>query len=359
MDMPDACVPERQLASRLRADGHRVPLTARSRRALAGALVLGAAFVALPIAVPPSVDAVGPLPGCELGDIMTVPRDYDSWSVTLVDRLLRVEDDYVPPDLVPVTEAGIVGGGFVREVAIDDLRAMTEAAAANGTPIGVWSPYRSYDEQVQIFTGYANQFGFEDAIQYSQRPGHSEHQLGLGIDFMTAGGGNPLPGDWGATPAGAWMRENAWKFGWVNSYPLGDGGALWNDAACFHYEPWHYRYLGREIAARVHESGLTIREYLWAHFTLVDPITGQPIPTATPTPSPTPPRRVTPTASPSASPSHTPMSATASASPAVGTSSPSGRWLGLDPAVIGVAFVGLLLVVAPIARAARRSFLGR
>ena len=262
-------------------------------RTLIGAVLLGAAFVAGPLASPRSAEAVGPIPSCDLGDVYTVPRGYDDWSTTLVDRLLRVEDDYVPPDLVPVTEAGIPGGGMIREVAIADTREMGEAARANGTPIGVWSPYRSYDEQVGLFTMYSDTYGFENAITYSQRPGHSEHQLGLGVDFMSAGGGSPLPGDWGATPAGAWMRENSWKYGWINSYPLGEGGALWNERACFHYEPWHYRYLGKEVAAAVHESGLTIREYLWQHYTMVDPVTGDPLPTPTPTPSPTP--RPTPT----------------------------------------------------------------
>ena len=269
---------------------------------LAAVLVVAMLLAAAP-GQPSTVSAVGPVPECRIDDIYTVPRGYDDWSVTLVDWLLRVEDDYVPPDLVPVTEAGLVGAGFIRAVAVEDTRAMAEAAAANGTPIAVWSGYRAYDEQVQIFNGYANQFGYEDAITYSARPGHSEHQLGLGVDFMSLGGGNPLPGDWATTPAGAWMRDNSWKYGWINSYPLGPPeDPLWNPGACFHYEPWHYRYLGREIAAAVHESGLTIREYLWTHYTTVDPVTGQPLATATPTPSPSP----TPTPTPSPRPSPTP-----------------------------------------------------
>lgn len=336
----------------------------RIRRALPVAIALCAGVLAGPGSAPP-VGALGPLPSCDIGDIYTVPRDYDSWSVTLVDRLLRVEDDYLPPDLVPVTDAGIVGGGLIREVAIEDLRAMTEAAAANGTPIGIWSPYRSYEEQVQIFNNYANQFGFEDAILYSQRPGHSEHQLGLGVDFMSAGGGNPLPGDWGATPAGAWMRENSWKFGWVNSYPLGDSSnPLWNEGACFHYEPWHYRYLGREIAAEVHESGLTIREYLWTNYTMVDPVTGEPIATATPTPSPTPSASPSPTSTPSAPPSASPgpstVAAIPSSSPSTAPVSMAGEWLGLPPpVVIGVLAIAVVLVLVPMVLAGRRRFLRR
>ncbi|HLE59112.1 MAG TPA: M15 family metallopeptidase [Candidatus Limnocylindria bacterium] len=307
-------------------------------RALATGLVLGAGLLAVPATAPPPVAAVGPLPACRLADIPTVPRDYDSWSTTLVDWLLTVGEDYVPPDLVPVTEAGIAGGGYIREVAIDDLGAMASAAAEAGTPIAVNSPYRSYAEQVASFNGWVDLDGYDDAITYSQRPGHSEHQLGLTIDFMTAGGGSALQGDWATTPSGAWMAENAWKYGWLMSYPKGEGGALFSDATCFHYEPWHYRYLGRELAALVHDSGLTIREYLWTNFTMVDPTTGEPIPTATPTPSATP----TPTPTPSATPTPTAVATpTLSAAPSAGTQ-PVSTWFGVDPPVV---LAGLLFIV--------------
>ncbi|MDC5697908.1 M15 family metallopeptidase [Intrasporangium calvum] len=256
----------------------------RCRRGIVGLALVVATGVAV-VSEPhvPAV-AVGRLPSCDVGDVYTVPRDYDDWSVTLVDRLLRVGKAYVPPDLVHVSEAGLPGGGHLRAVAVDDTRAMARAARAAGAAIGVWSAYRSYAEQEQIFTGYSRQNGYASAITYSQRPGHSEHQLGLGVDFMSAGGGNPLPGDWGTTAAGRWMRENSWRFGWVNSYPRGTDGARWNDRTCLRYEPWHYRYLGREVAAKVHRSGLTIREYLWRHHTQLDS-NGNPLPAPPPTPS--------------------------------------------------------------------------
>ncbi len=272
-----------------------------------------------------------------------------------MDWLLTVGKDYVPPDLVRVSEAGIAGPGYIRQVAIDDLRAMTKAAADAGNPIAVNSPYRSYAEQVASFNGWLKVDSHDVVVTYSQRPGHSEHQLGLTIDFMTKGGGSALQGDWATTPAGHWMATNAWKYGWVMSYPKGKGGKLFSDATCFHYEPWHYRYLGRELAAQVHESGLTIREYLWTHFTMVDPITGSPLPTATPTPSPSP----TPTPTPSPSPTPTPTAVattTPSAAPSTGTQ-PVSTWFGVDPPVI---LAGLLFVMlASIGFAAWRGFVRR
>lgn len=314
---------------------------------------LGAALALMPTAAPSPAGALGPLPECRLDDVLTVPRGYDDWSVTLVDWLLRVEEDYVPPDLVPVNEAGIAGPGLIRAVAIDDLRALAEAAAANGTPIEVNSPYRSYQEQVASYNGWYAIDG-EAANTYSQRPGHSEHQLGLTIDFQALGGPSALQGDWATTPTGAWMKENAWKYGWVMSYPIPPEqvgtGNLWNDATCFSYEPWHYRYLGREIAAAVHESGLTIREYLWQNYTLLDENL-QPIATPSPTPSPSP----SPTAPPSPSPTEVPTpppTPTVAPTPSPAPS-PIGGLLEGNALLLGALAVGALAVVL-LALAARR-----
>jgi len=325
----------------------------RPRRMALVALALSflAAAVAPWTAAAP-VRAVGPLPACELKDVLTEPRGYDDWSVTLVDWLLRVPRNYVPPDLVPVGEAGIAGPGLIREVAIDDLRALAEAAAANGTPIEVNSPYRSYQEQVASFNGWVAVDGYEDAITYSQRPGHSEHQLGLTIDFQALGGPSALQGDWATTPTGGWMMDNAWKYGWVLSYPLGEGGAIFSDATCFHYEPWHWRYLGREIARKVHRSGLTIREYLWKHHTQLDenlqPV-ATPTPTATSSPTPTPSPSPVPTDSPTATPMPTPTAAPTQALP----TSPI-RDLFANPAAAVLVTLGMVLLLGAIAFTLRR-----
>ncbi len=333
----------------------------RRRLPLAGALVLIAALLALPAAGPPPARAIGQLPACRLDDIMTVPRGYDDWSTTLVDWMLRVGADYVPPDLVPVSDAGIPGSGMIRAVAIDDLRAMGDAARAAGAPIGVWSPYRSYDEQIEIFNNYANTYGFDNAITYSMRPGHSEHQLGLGVDFMSAGGGNPLIGDWAyETKAGAWMEKNSWKYGWVMSYPIPPDQVgttnLWSDATCFTYEPWHYRYLGREVARAVHDSGLTIREYLWENYTQLDENL-DPIATPAPTPSPTP----IPTPEPTATPTPVPtLTATPVATPSP-TAAPSGAgtWFGMEPPVALLVGGGGILLLGVAGFAAWRGMLRR
>jgi len=307
---------------------------ASALRALAIGLGFSVFVLVIPAAAPPPVAAIGPLPACRLADIPTLPNNYDSWSTTLVDWLLTVGPDYAPPDLVPVGQAGIAGGGYVRQVAIDDLREMTAAAAAASAPIAVLSPYRSYQQQVDLFNVYVGIDGYEDATTYSARPGHSEHQLGLGVDFMSPGGGSPMNGDWMTTPAGRWMSQNAWTYGWVLSYPVGKNGAIYSDVTCFRYEPWHYRYLGREMAGEVHASGLTIREYLWYYFTQVDPATGLPIATATPSPSPTPTPPPTATPVPTTVPTSTPSAAPSSAP------QPDNTLFGVEPTTV---LAGLLM----------------
>lgn len=313
--------------------------SSRVVRALAAGLVLGAALVAVPWAAPPAA-AIGPVPACRIADVVTVPNDYDSWSTTLVDWTLQVPADYVPPDLVPTSEAGIAGGWYIRKVAIPDLAALTRAAARAGVPISVISAYRSYQDQVASFNGWVAKDSYANAITYSQRPGHSEHQLGLAIDFKAAGEATSLSyPDWAQTPTGAWMASNAWKYGWVLSYPKGTDGALFSNATCFHYEPWHYRYLGRALAAKVHASGLTIREYLWTHYTMVDAKTGKPIATATPTPTLSPTPSPTPTPTPTATP--TAAATTPSADPSAGVQTTSS-WFGIDTRVV---LAGLLVLV--------------
>jgi D-alanyl-D-alanine carboxypeptidase len=235
---------------------------ARAARVLALAAVLGAALLAVPGADPMPVSGVGPLPTCRLDDVLTEPRGYDDWATTLVDWNLAVGRTYKPTDLVSIFNAGVTGGGLIREVAFDDLKAMATAARKAGVPLGSVSAFRSYAQQNKLFATYAQGYGFEDAITFSARPGHSEHQLGLVIDFAAAGTTTFVNEE---TPTGAWLAKNGWKYGWLMSYPDGK-----DELVCYHYEPWHYRYVGRDLAEKIHDSGLTIREYLWANFTQLD-----------------------------------------------------------------------------------------
>jgi D-alanyl-D-alanine carboxypeptidase len=204
--------------------------------------------------------STGEPPRCTYSDTTTRLAKTSQWQTTLVDSALRVSSSYVPP-LVPVARAGFGGGFVVRPEVIDDLATLRRDAAAAGAPLAIVSAYRSYGAQISTFNGWVRQSGRSAALLASARPGHSEHQLGTAIDFTTAGGRTPWDyDDWATTTAGAWMAANAASYGFVLSYP--DGATA---KTCYQYEPWHFRYFGREIAADMAGSGITTRGYLWGH----------------------------------------------------------------------------------------------
>ena len=231
---------------------------------LALGVILGAGTPSAAHAAPADgVTATPRLPACAYLDIKTRFLSLKRWRQTSLDTRLRVGPKYVPTDLVSVRRAGIGGSGKVRRSVIDDLEAMTTAARRAGKAIAVRSAYRSYDDQKRTFAYWVRVSGRAAALRSSARPGHSEHQLGTTIDFRSASSAKaPWDyADWATTGPGTWMKNNAWKYGFVMSYPKGK-----SSITCYTYEPWHYRYVGRDLAKRIHDSGLTIREYLWRHY---------------------------------------------------------------------------------------------
>lgn len=220
--------------------------------------------------------AVSPssVPTCAVGDVPTTFTGYDQWRWTLVDTHFRLPADYAPPDLVPASRAGLNRDQQVRAIVVPNLKAMAEDAAAAGHPIAVQSGYRSYHTQVTTFQYWVKVDGYDYALRSSARPGHSEHQLGTALDLRAAGGKAPWDyQDWAATPTGGWVAANAWRYGFVMSYPRGH-----ESDSCYMYEPWHYRYLGVDAARRIHEQGVTARAFLWRHWEA----SGAAIPAATP-----------------------------------------------------------------------------
>ena len=219
--------------------------------------ILGIGVIASPVAFAGSL----PPPACRYDDVLTEHRALSEWRMSLLDPIYKVTRRYYPSNLTSVSNANIGGSGKIRRTAIADLRAMAAAARKAGAPIKVKSAFRSYSQQAALYRQEIERYGLKRGRESVARPGHSEHQLGTTIDF-TSGGREPWDySDWADTKAGSWMKKNAWKYGWIMSYPDGKKAKV-----CYRYEPWHYRYVGREQAADVHASGLTLREYLWKTF---------------------------------------------------------------------------------------------
>ncbi len=248
-----------------------------------------------------SVSAAPALPGCKVADTLTKYRTYATWHRSLLDPTYRLASTYKPSDLRSTSYASLNGGFSVRRHVITDLKAMADAARRAGARLSVQSAFRSYATQKATFDYWVRVHGYAVALKESARAGHSEHQLGTTVDFRSYGGSAPWNyTDWATTKAGAWLKANAWKYGFIMSYPKGK-----TSLTCYTYEPWHYRSVGRTRAAKIRASCLTLREFLWRE---QSPVTSTPAPTpqptAVPTPAPTP--EPTPTPTPVVTPEPTP-----------------------------------------------------
>jgi D-alanyl-D-alanine carboxypeptidase len=200
------------------------------------------------------------LPACGIKDVPTRYGAVKQWKKTLLDTNLKLRRGYAPRDLVSVSKANIRGSGKVRKIMIADLKAMANASRRAGKPLAVRSVYRSYAYQSALFSSYVRTHGYTKAVTFSARPGHSEHQMGTTIDFTTAPS-VPLTTRFGDSPSGKWIARNGWKYGFIMSYPKGK-----KSASCYTYEPWHWRYFGRDRARKIHNSGQVPRRYLYENF---------------------------------------------------------------------------------------------
>ncbi len=142
--------------------------------------------------------------------------------------------------------------------ALAALDQMATAAKKVGFELVAFSGYRSYEYQTQLYANYANRDGKEAADRYSARPGHSEHQTGLAFDIGEKGQEDLwLTEEFGESPAGKWLVENARNYGFILRFPKGK-----EDMTGFMYESWHFRYVGKELAEKIYKTGLSLEEYL-------------------------------------------------------------------------------------------------
>lgn len=178
----------------------------------------------------------------------------------LANKQYSLEEDYAPEDLVTVEVPTVLEDPEIKQMrkeAADALKDMFDAAEKDGITLFARSGYRSYQTQVSLFQNYVSNHGEEAANKYSARPGQSEHQTGLAMDVTSESVNYQLTEEFGNTPEGEWVRENAHRYGFIIRYPKGKEAITG-----YIFEPWHLRYLGGELAAEVHESGLTYEEYL-------------------------------------------------------------------------------------------------
>lgn len=193
-------------------------------------------------------------------DIKLATRNGNDLLV-LVNKEYKLPSTYAPTDLVIVGESVMRRGSkySLRSIVINDLKAMNSAAKADGIDLSIVSAYRSYATQQDTYNYWLsknnNNVAYVDT--FSARPGHSQHQLGTVIDFSSNEIGDKLGDSFTNTKASKWLVNNAYKYGFVISYPKG-----YESTTGYKYESWHYRYIGKSNALEMKNSGKILEIYL-------------------------------------------------------------------------------------------------
>lgn len=171
----------------------------------------------------------------------------------LCNKYYALPSDFTPGNLVQVTDGYYVNDGksyMLRKEAEEAFKLMANAAAEEGVSLKIISAYRSNSYQANLYEKYKNNNGQDAADRFSARPGHSEHETGLAIDI------NDVSQAFENTDAFKWLQSHAHEYGFILRYPKGK-----EHLTGYMYEPWHYRYLGSDLATKVLNAGITYDEY--------------------------------------------------------------------------------------------------
>lgn len=183
----------------------------------------------------------------------------DDWQLVLVNKQHPVPEDYS-------FTLGTITGSMQCDVRIiDELMAMLEAAKKDGIDLMICSPYRDYNRQTVLFNrkidyymgeGYSYMEAYRIASITVTVPGASEHQIGLALDIV-CNTYTALDTGFGETKAGIWLKEHGCEYGFILRYPQGK-----EYITGIQYEPWHFRYVGKEAATAIMKKGITLEEFL-------------------------------------------------------------------------------------------------
>ena len=171
---------------------------------------------------------------------------------TLVNKIHQLPENYVPQDLVDVIDSH----QQLRKEAADAYKEFYLAAKEKGIKCYAISGYRTHETQTLYWQRQKAIKGDEYASEYSAYPGRSEHQLGLAIDVSYRIDGDRLTEEVAKQPIGQFIESDAYRYGFILRYPK-DKVSITN----YGYEPWHMRYVGIDLATKLHQSGLTLEEY--------------------------------------------------------------------------------------------------
>ncbi len=189
------------------------------------------------------------IPFYETVSVVANPHD----PLVLVNKYNRLPSDFRPNNLVSMNPHYTARDGkqyLMEKNAYESFVRMADAARKEGVSIRAISTYRTEDYQKRLYDKKVRATGFHNAENYSARPGFSEHQTGLAVDI------NSTRASFEKTNVFKWLQAHAHEYGYIMRYPKGQ---RWITG--YEYEPWHYRYVGVEVATVIKHEGLNYEQY--------------------------------------------------------------------------------------------------
>ena len=180
-----------------------------------------------------------------------VPVEKFSYDM-LVNKYHYVDEKFVPNDLIEIsTDYASEKGMYANKTAVNAFIQMSKNAKIDGYELVINSAYRSYNDQLETAEYQKKWYGQSYGDNYVAKPGFSEHQTGLAFDV-----GSRNSNVFAQSKEYTWMLENAHKYGFILRFYK-----KVEHITGYRSEPWHYRYVGKEIATYIHENNITFEEY--------------------------------------------------------------------------------------------------
>ncbi len=181
-------------------------------------------------------------------DTLTKLTTIDPELLKKYSKIYFLNENYVPPSLSDIDTQYLANPLHPLKILtqvqpfLDD---MLQAASDDDIPLRVVSAYRSFQDQKSLKSTYVVTYGAGTSNQFSADQGYSEHQMGTALDFGTPAYPGATDG-FKTTTAYQWLLDNAYRFGFILSYPAGN--------AYYKYEPWHWRFVGRTLASDLQDE---------------------------------------------------------------------------------------------------------
>ena len=170
----------------------------------------------------------------------------------LVNKHRYLAEKYEPNDLMTIpSEYASEDDLKSSRIAFNAFKQMSDAASKEGYGIVINSAYRSYQDQIEIAEYYKKWYGQGYVDKYVAKPGFSEHQTGLAYDI-----GSRSVNVFANSKEYEWMKNNAYKYGFIERFTK-----RYENVTGFRMEPWHYRYVGKDIAKYIHDNNISFEEY--------------------------------------------------------------------------------------------------